>query len=468
MYILRIANISKKYKIGDNKEKSVLNNISLMFEETGLVSIVGKSGSGKSTIMNIISTLDQPTNGCVYYLNQNIQQWNKSRIEAYRTSDIGIVFQHYHLLEKETALFNVMLPALIAGKSYKEAEIAAKSLLKSINFKESLYTQKCSDLSGGEKERIAILRAIINNPKILLADEPTGALDTKNSKIVMDLLKEISKNRLVILVSHNSKLVKKYSDRIITLKDGHIENIKEKKTATSLTIPNKKEKKLKTNNRWMSSLAKSNFRYRIKRNIVAMASLVVGLISSMLIIGFSNGSNDSIRKRSYQKEIPDVISKLKRAFPDYDVVEPMSSINESVNQVCTYIEIALMCFSIIAVVISTMLLSICNYLYILENKKDIGLVRCIGVDKSEAKKFVVTHSMIMCFISFALSSVELFLSSFLISGELANQMGNAFSFSFNPLALVYMFALAFTISLLSSLFIARKVNKLDPLSALKS
>ena len=186
------------------------------------------------------------------------------------------------------------------------------------------------------------------------------------------------------------------------------------------------------------------------------------------VSAFNLGVNAIMVDVKNQKEIPDVISKLKRAFPDYDVVEPMSSINESVNQVCTYIEIALMCFSIIAVVISTMLLSICNYLYILENKKDIGLVRCIGVDKSEAKKFVVTHSMVMCFISFALSSVELFLSSFLISGELANQMGNAFSFSFNPLALVYMFALAFTISLLSSLFIARKVNKLDPLSALKS
>ena len=155
------------------------------------------------------------------------------------------------------------------------------------------------------------------------------------------------------------------------------------------------------------------------------------------------------------------------AFPDYEFSNPMSEINKSVNQVCGYIEIALMCFSVISVVISTLLLSICNYLYILENKKDIGLVRCLGIPKKEAKKFVVTHSVIMCFVSFILSSIELLLISLFISSEIAKNMGNSFQFSFNYLSLLYMFLLAFVISLSSSLIISSKLNRLDPLTALK-
>ena len=168
-----------------------------------------------------------------------------------------------------------------------------------------------------------------------------------------------------------------------------------------------------------------------------------------------------------EKDISEICKKLERAFPELDVYEPMSEINKSINEVCEYIEIALMCFSIIAVVISTLLLSISNYLYMLENKKDIGLVRCVGVSKGEAKKMIVTHSVIMCLISFVLSSIELFASSIIVSMELSKQMGTSFEFSFNPMSLVYMFLLAFSISIMSSLFISQKVNKLDPLAALK-
>lgn len=300
MYILRIANISRKYKIEDNKEKVVLNNISLMFPESGLVSIVGKSGSGKSTLINLISLMDEPTNGCIYYLNENIEKWSSKRNEEYRNNDIGIVFQNYHLLENHTALFNIMLPALIAGKSVKDAEIAAKNLLKSIKFKENLYLAKCIDMSGGEKERIAILRALINDPRIILADEPTGALDSHNSIVIMDLLKEISKERLVILVSHNSQLVSKYSDEIIMIKDGHIDSIKDNNSIDKLSTPKKKGKRNKTSS-WIKTLSKANFIRRLRRNIVSIASLVIGLVSSMLIIGFSNGSRPSIKDRSYHQ-----------------------------------------------------------------------------------------------------------------------------------------------------------------------
>ena len=185
------------------------------------------------------------------------------------------------------------------------------------------------------------------------------------------------------------------------------------------------------------------------------------------VSAFNLGINAIMVDAKDKKNIKSDVELLKKAFPNYSISEPMSEINESVNQVCTYVEIALACFSIIAVIISTMLLSICNYLYVFENRKDIGLVRCLGVNKKESKKFVITHSLMMCLGSFVLSSFELFFISLIISREISKQMGNGFSFSFEPMALVYMFVLAFAISLISSLVISNKLNKLDPISALK-
>lgn len=194
----------------------------------------------------------------------------------------------------------------------------------------------------------------------------------------------------------------------------------------------------------------------------------IGFFQNMLdVSSFNLEVNALMLEVKNQKNIGEVITKLKRAFPEYEFSDPMSEINKNINQVCFYIEIALACFSIIAVVISTLLLSICNSLYILENKKDIGLVRCIGINKSEAGKFVITHSVIMCMISFLLSSIELFLISIIISKEMSNQMGTSFSFSFNFMSLVYMFVLAFSISIISALIISKKTNKLNPIEALK-
>ena len=185
------------------------------------------------------------------------------------------------------------------------------------------------------------------------------------------------------------------------------------------------------------------------------------------VSAFNLGVNAIMVDIPKTSNIDEVVSDLKRAFPEYDVMEPMSDITKSVNQVCSYIEIALMCFSIVSIVISTLLLSICNYLYILENKKDISLVRCIGISKREAGKFALTHSVLMCLASFAMSSIELFITSFIINGEMANQMGTSFSYIFNPMSLLYMFLLALIVSIASSVFISFKLNKLDPLTALK-
>ena len=300
MNILRLSCLSKKFKISGGQEKTVLNNVSLIFPSSGLVAVVGKSGSGKSTLLNMISLMDKPSSGSVYYMNQNTGEWKNKRIDRYRNQDIGIVFQHYHLLENETVLFNVMLPALIGGMKKRNAEKLAIELLESIDFKKELYQNKCSDLSGGEKERVAILRSIINNPKILLADEPTGALDSYNSTLVMETFKKISEKRLVIFVTHNNDLVGKYADQIISIKDGKIKStnvISSKEEVETESI----KAKTKEDSWWATHITGDNFKRRFKRNAISISALVIGLISSMMIIGFSYGSKDSIQEKSYQQ-----------------------------------------------------------------------------------------------------------------------------------------------------------------------
>lgn len=300
MYLLRINSLCKRYKQSEEQEKVVLDNVSLMLPSSGLVAVVGKSGSGKSTLLNMISLLDKPSSGALYFNNENVSLWNQKRISEYRNKDIGIVFQHYQLLENETALYNITLPALIGGCDKKEAEERAFELLDEISFDQSLYNKKCKDLSGGEKERIAILRALINNPKLVLADEPTGALDSHNSEMVMETFKKIGKSRLVIFVTHNMELVKKYADSIITIKDGKVKATKEYKDDFKEITDIEKYSKLKKN-KWATHLTFSNFKRRFKRNQFSIFGLIIGLVSSLLIIGFSSGSKTSIKNRSFHQ-----------------------------------------------------------------------------------------------------------------------------------------------------------------------
>ena len=266
MQLFKISNLTKKFLSGNGKEKVVLNSVSISFPNNGLYAVVGKSGSGKSTFLNMISLMDKPTSGTISFNNQDISKWNRKRINEYRNKDIGFVFQHYHLLENETVLFNVMLPLLISGKTTKEAGNVAKANLKKIGFKEELYNHKCKDLSGGEKERVAILRALVNNPKVVFADEPTGALDSRNSLLIMKTFKEVSKERLVIIVTHNLSLVEKFADSIIAIKDGKIRE-KKKNYIKENYFKNEVSKITPRNNKWCLSLMKSNFKRRFKRSI---------------------------------------------------------------------------------------------------------------------------------------------------------------------------------------------------------
>ena len=312
MKLIELRKISRSYPTDEGKEHYALKNVSLSFPERGLIAVIGKSGSGKSTLINLLAMLDKPTSGHIYIKGEDINIWNKKKIEKYHNSGIGIIFQHYHLLDNHTVLYNIMLPALINGLSEHKTKQKAIQLLKDIKFPEKLYNSKCKDLSGGEKERVAVLRAIINEPNIVLADEPTGALDSVNSLAIMDILESISKSRLVILVSHNLSLTKLYADRIITIKDGEIESDRTINPIEPSFINEKKKKHLK-NSSWSNRISFNNFKRRIVRNIISTISVVIGLVATLLILGFSNGSVDSIRKSSY-KQFDYGVATISRQF----------------------------------------------------------------------------------------------------------------------------------------------------------
>jgi len=216
--MINIQNLTKKY---DKGKTTALNNISLTIEDGEFVSIMGSSGSGKSTLLNMIGGLDVPNEGSVEVMGANLSQTNLSK---YRRESVGFVFQLHNLIPVLTCLENVELPLFGSDVKSDEMKDKAMNLLKAVNLDK--YADKRPNLlSGGEMQRIAIARALVNNPKIILADEPTGQLDTENGELVMDLLQknQREKNATLIVVTHNPEIAKK-ADRIILIKDGQIEN----------------------------------------------------------------------------------------------------------------------------------------------------------------------------------------------------------------------------------------------------
>ena len=218
--MLQIKNISKTYKTGNFIQKA-LNEVSLNLRDNEFVAILGPSGSGKTTLLNIIGGLDKYDTGDLIINGISTKDYKDKQWDTYRNHTIGFIFQSYNLIPHQTILSNVELALTIAGISKKEKAKLALDALDKVGLKEQAH-KKPNQLSGGQMQRVAIARALVNNPSIVLADEPTGALDTKTSIQVMDLLKEVAKDRLVVMVTHNPELAKDYANRIVNLKDGVI------------------------------------------------------------------------------------------------------------------------------------------------------------------------------------------------------------------------------------------------------
>ena len=309
MSLLVIKRVSKAYPINKTEKKYVLKDITLAFPSTGLISILGKSGCGKSTLLNLVGKLDNPSEGKIIFNGQDISKFKEKELVIYRKKTVSYIFQHYHLLENQAALYNIMLPALLNGDSATSAKKKVLSLIDKFSIDKSLLDKKCSKLSGGEKERIAIMRCFINNPRLILADEPTGALDKENAILVMESLKAASKSSLVIMVTHNEELARKYSDRIVSMRDGRIVDVERINETKNEKLELSKDNK--SNPNWYNKIIANNFTKRFKRNIFSIASLAIGITASMLIFGFSNGAHTSI-ERSAMKQFDYGVASLSK------------------------------------------------------------------------------------------------------------------------------------------------------------
>ena len=220
--LINMKNIVKKYYIGEPNELEILHGIDVKIYEGEFVAIVGESGSGKSTLMNIIGVLDKPTEGEYYLDGINVQNASEKDMNNIRNQKIGFVFQNFNLIGRTSALKNVELPMLYAGISSKKRTERAIELLKKVGMEERCNHQP-NELSGGQKQRVAIARSLANDPSIILADEPTGALDSETSRIVMDIFHELNvkQKKTIILITHSKELAEE-CPRVITIKDGRI------------------------------------------------------------------------------------------------------------------------------------------------------------------------------------------------------------------------------------------------------
>lgn len=220
--IIKASNLNKEYQVSKTETLKVLKNINVEIYEGEVATIVGPSGAGKSTLLHIIGTLDKPTSGEVTFDGESVFSLGSNELARFRNTRLGFVFQFHHLLPEFSALENVCIAAMISGQSMKSVEPKAKELLTEVGLGSRL-DHKPSELSGGEAQRVAIARALINSPKVILADEPTGNLDTKNSDEVLNLIFDLRKkyNRTFIIVTHNEKFAE-MTDRTIKMTDGMI------------------------------------------------------------------------------------------------------------------------------------------------------------------------------------------------------------------------------------------------------
>ena len=319
--MLELKHIKKSYKIGDI-ETVALDDINVSFREKEFVAILGPSGSGKTTCLNIIGGLDRYDSGEMTIKGKRTQDFKEKDWDAYRNNSIGFVFQSYNLISHISIVANVELSMTLSGVSAKEKRARAIEVLEKVGLKEHLH-KRPNQLSGGQMQRVAIARALVNNPEILLCDEPTGALDSATSVQIMDLIKEISQDRLVIMVTHNPELAEIYADRIVQFQDGII---------TTDTRPHKESPKpdqfnlVKTSMSFLTALKLSanNIWTKKGRTFLTAFASSIGIIGIAVILSLSNG---------FQMQIDDFQSDAMAEFPIMVTQQSMSMSQDSMNEV---------------------------------------------------------------------------------------------------------------------------------------
>ncbi len=328
--MLKLKNIKKNYVLG-NEQIKALKGIDIEFRKNEFVAILGPSGCGKTTLLNIIGGLDHYTSGDLIIDSVSTKKYKDKDWDTYRNHKIGFVFQNYNLITHQNVLSNVELALTLSGVGPKERRIKAKEALEKVGLKDQLY-KKPNQMSGGQMQRVAIARALVNNPDIILADEPTGALDTKTSEQIMEILQEISKNQLVIMVTHNPELAKKYATRIINLLDGEI-------TSDTRPYTEKLEKEKESNKNKKTSmsfwtafnLSLNNLLTKKGRTILTAFAGSIGIIGIALIMSLSNGVQtyiDNVQKETLTS-YPITIQKESVNLTDF--IETLQPSDEETN-----------------------------------------------------------------------------------------------------------------------------------------
>ncbi len=346
--MLELKNIVKDYYLG-KKSLNVLKGINTGFVQNQFVSILGPSGCGKTTLLNIIGGLDKYTSGDLIINGKSTKDFTNSEWDAYRNKRIGIVFQSYNLIPQLTVRENVELSLILSGMSKKTREKRVRKALESVGLSDQI-DKRPNQLSGGQQQRVAIARALINDPEILLADEPTGALDTKTSVQILNLLRKISKDKLVIMVTHNTELAQKYSNRIIDMLDGQITQDSENVVVDDeLDEDIEKDVNEKTSMSFLTALKISAKNLFTKKGRTALVSLAgsIGIIGVALVLSLSNGVGNYIGnvERTTATTVPITIAPYAQtptaappisdmpAYPTDDVIYPYEEVSEGPVQI---------------------------------------------------------------------------------------------------------------------------------------
>ena len=323
--MLQIRDIHKEYKTGSLVQKA-LDGVSLNLRDNEFVAILGPSGSGKTTLLNIIGGLDRYDSGDLIINGVSTKRYKDRDWDSYRNHTIGFVFQSYNLIPHQTVLSNVELALTISGISAKERRQRALDALEKVGLREQAH-KKPNQMSGGQMQRVAIARALVNDPDILLADEPTGALDTDTSVQVMDLLKEVAKDRLVVMVTHNPELAEEYATRIVKLRDGRITDdsdpFEPDADANAITPVHKNLGKASMGFLTALALSFNNLRTKKTRTILVAFAGSIGIIGIALILSLSNGVNEYINRTEQQtlSQYPLTIERSSISFMSMMMVQ---------------------------------------------------------------------------------------------------------------------------------------------------
>lgn len=330
MSVMELKKVNKSYKISGGATFQALKDINLSFEKGELVSIIGESGSGKSTLMNLMGGLDSDFQGEILVGGENIRDYSEKNLVEYHKEKVGFVFQSFNLISHLSVLDNVTLAMTLSNVSKADREKRAKEILGVVGLQDQLH-KKPDAISGGQKQRVAIARALVNDPDIIIADEPTGALDSETTNQVLEMIKEIAENgKLVIMVTHSEK-VAAYSSRVVTIDDGRVIN---DQMGKALTVTDNKYKTAKPNrNKNLSllgsaKLALLNMKEKLSRNILIALGGSIGIMSVILMLSLGSGVNSYLTD-TMNSQVNPLVSEVH--MPDEETGNE-TDINELQNQ----------------------------------------------------------------------------------------------------------------------------------------